>query len=78
MTKMNEQTDWKELISHPEPPDDPDKDAEFEEWTFFENGKPVTIRRPNPRYRADDERIERIRQDYFDADDWNMPMPDDE
>jgi hypothetical protein len=34
-----------------EPPDDPDEEAEFEEWTYFENGKPIMIKRPNPKYK---------------------------
>ena len=30
---------------------DLDEFAEFEEWTYFENGKRVTVKRPNPRYK---------------------------
>jgi hypothetical protein len=43
--------DWKDLIAHPQPPDDPDENAEFEEWRYFENGKWITVRRKNPRYK---------------------------
>jgi hypothetical protein len=32
-------------------PDDPDENNEFEEWIYFENGKMITKRRPNPKFR---------------------------
>jgi hypothetical protein len=46
-----------EIPPPPEPPDDPDEDAEFEEWTYFEDGKPITVKRPNPRYRRPKPRV---------------------
>jgi hypothetical protein len=41
----------KRLLEHPQPPDDPDENAEFEELVYFENGRRVTVQRRNPRYR---------------------------
>jgi hypothetical protein len=39
--------DFANWLRHPAPPDDPDEDAEFEEVVYFENGKRLTVRRPN-------------------------------
>jgi hypothetical protein len=44
----------KKLLENPQPPDDPDEHAEFQEWTYFENGKRVTVKRPNPKFRTND------------------------
>ena len=33
-------------------PDDPDENNEFEQWVYFENGKMITARRPNPKFRG--------------------------
>jgi hypothetical protein len=41
----------KAFLDHPEPPDDPDENAEFQEWIYIENGQRVTVRRPNPNYK---------------------------
>ena len=43
--------DWKDALSHPQPPDDPDEKAEFEFWTYFEKGRRVTVKRKNPNYK---------------------------
>lgn len=45
---MNKPPDW---LIKPQPPDDPDENAEFQEWVFMENGKLVTVRRKNPNYK---------------------------
>ena len=37
-------------------PDDPDENAEFEQWMFVENGKIVKVQRRNPRYEKKKER----------------------
>lgn len=41
----------RKAMERPEMPEDPDAEAEFEEWVHFEQGKRVVTRRPNPRYK---------------------------
>ena len=48
MWNMNDE--WKRALDHPDPPDDPDAESEFEEIVFVENGKRLVVRRPNPRF----------------------------
>jgi hypothetical protein len=48
---MRHAEEAKRLIEHPEPPDDPDENNEFEEWIYFENGKMIMAKRPNPKFR---------------------------
>ena len=42
--------DFAEWLRHPTPPDDLEEESDLEEWVYFENGKQVTVLRPNPNY----------------------------
>jgi hypothetical protein len=42
----------RDALANPRPPDDFLEEPEVEEISFLENGKLVTVRRQNPRYKA--------------------------
>jgi hypothetical protein len=43
-------TDWDDDVKETRDWESIHANDKFEEWIYFENGKQITVRRPNPRY----------------------------